>query len=254
MTARATVLAMRIVTWNVLHRTHAENWRESVPDRYPDERARIAEVTARVRALVSREEAAICLQEVSGDQLASLQATFGAAAVHAFCYPRVPRLRDASAAQQLTDPREFLVTIAPAAAAGRGLAFDNDPGKGALAVPLRAMVLVNAHFTFGEARAPQVRQALSLAGDGACVLCGDCNAGADLVGAELGAGFVVAPMPEGSLPTRPREAGSKPPAIDHVFGRGVELSQAEVVDARGVSDHNPVVTAVGLASRASTGS
>lgn len=49
---------MLLVTWNVLHRTHAENRREAVPDRCPGEADRIRRVTAFARdALPTRPRA-----------------------------------------------------------------------------------------------------------------------------------------------------------------------------------------------------
>jgi hypothetical protein len=88
---------MRIATWNVLHRIHAENWRETVPDVFPDEAVRIAAITARIEALLSEsdvvDDVVFCLQEVSGDQLASLRTALPAMQVCAFIHPRVPSLK-----------------------------------------------------------------------------------------------------------------------------------------------------------------
>jgi hypothetical protein len=92
-----------VATWNVLHRVHAENWGEVVAGRWPDESERITAVTA---WLAGRAEQVIALQEVSGDQLASLRSGLASRTVHAFRYPRVPGLR--RGACQLRDPGEYL--------------------------------------------------------------------------------------------------------------------------------------------------
>lgn len=61
---------MQIVTWNVLHRIHAENWREAVPDRFPIEAERLDRISQRVAGVLREDDdAVVCLQEVSGDQL-----------------------------------------------------------------------------------------------------------------------------------------------------------------------------------------
>ena len=80
---------MRVATWNVLHRIHAVNWREPVVVLQPDEPARIAEITRRIVAL---DADVVCLQEVSGDQLAALVLALPAATILSHRYPRVPRL------------------------------------------------------------------------------------------------------------------------------------------------------------------
>jgi hypothetical protein len=79
-----------VATWNVLHRVHAENWDEDVAVRWPREPERIAAVTARV---AGRAEQVIALQEVSGDQLASLRAGRAGRTIYALRYPRVPAPR-----------------------------------------------------------------------------------------------------------------------------------------------------------------
>jgi endonuclease/exonuclease/phosphatase family metal-dependent hydrolase len=243
---------MRIVTWNVLHRIHAENWREAVPDRFPDEAARNARITARVRAFVD-DDTVVCLQEVSGDQLASVRAALPADRVHAFQLPRVPRPK--SGASPLVDATEHLVIVAP-----RGRWIDarvsaDDPGKGVIVVDVdvgvdgatRVVRVANTHLTFGDRRTAQLAMIAQLV-DGAAlaVVCGDCNCGVDDVVAAL-PGFRAAPFAADALPTRPRAEGydGKPKAIDHIVVRGVDVGAAVVVDVDGESDHNVVVAHVG---------
>ena len=65
---------MLIATWNVLHRIHAENWGDGPLARFPREADRISLVTAPVIARLEAGWDVMALQEVSGDQLASLRA------------------------------------------------------------------------------------------------------------------------------------------------------------------------------------
>jgi len=231
---------MQVVTWNVLHRVHAENWRESVPDRFPVEADRIARITRRIAGLLDDEDVVVCLQEVGGDQLRSLQEHLPHHAVLSFRSPRVPTLRT-GAPCPLDDPGEHLVTIAARATPVTATAWPNDPGKGALVVDVDGLRVVNTHQSGGDRRGSQLPALAALAGPRA-VVAGDFNAGLAEVLAGLGEGFVAARLPDDALPTRPRpdRPGSKPPAIDHILGRGVGVSTGVVVDVEGESDHHLV--------------
>jgi endonuclease/exonuclease/phosphatase family metal-dependent hydrolase len=233
---------MLLVTWNVLHRIHAENWREEVPDRFPDEAARIAVITKRVAAFRAQgDDTVVCLQEVSGDQLASLRAALPQASVCAFEYPRVPSLKS-GAASPLTDPTEHLVTLAAHAHVRAAEAFATDPGKGFMCVDVGGLVIVNTHLTFGARRTAQLQRIAALVGDGPSVVCGDCNAPGDAVIEDLGPGFSLVDLGPAALPTRPRRdaTSGKPPAIDHIVVRGLRSADGAVVDVGGESDHNLV--------------
>lgn len=233
---------MRVVTWNVLHRVHAENWRESVPDCFPIEAERIARISQRITALLHDDDVVVCLQEVGGDQLRSLREHLPHHAVLSFRYPRVPTLRTGGPCP-LDDPGEHLVTIAARAALLTATAWSNDPGKGALVVDVDGLRVVNTHLSGGDRREAQLTALAALAGD-RVVVAGDCNAGIADVRAGLGPGFNAAPFADDALPTRPDRPGSKPPAIDHILGRGVDVGAAIVVDIDGESDHNLVVATV----------
>ena len=93
-----------MVTWNVLHRTHADNWGEEVAGSWPDEAKRVAAIAQRVGELT---EDVVALQEVSGDLLAALRET--GRTVHAMRYPRLPRPRVLES--QLADNTEYLVLL-----------------------------------------------------------------------------------------------------------------------------------------------
>ncbi len=232
---------MRIATWNLLHRIHAVNWSEQAVARYKLEPVRIAAITLRVARL---DADAICLQEVSGDQLAALRGKLPIAAqIVTMPYPRVPALRDGGRSP-LADPTEHLVTViarAPAAAIVEAAAFDDDPGKGFLAVDLPGLRLINLHVTHGEAGAGQLARvgAVARAAPGAAVICGDFNADRAAVEAALGPGFALAPLPPGAPPTRPRSDG-RASTIDHLAAWRAEPLDAAVTDVSGESDHNLV--------------
>jgi endonuclease/exonuclease/phosphatase family metal-dependent hydrolase len=243
---------MRIATWNVLHRIHAENWRETVPDVFPDEAVRIAAITARIEALLADDDV-VCLQEVSGDQLASLRTALPAMQVCAFIYPRVPSLKQPGPSP-LQHPEEALVTIASRARLVAGAAFPNDPGKGFVVVDVDGVLIVNTHLSAGDRRTVQLQHirahvdhSASHSADqrSAVVVCGDCNTSSAKVLAALDVGFELVNLGLDALPTRPRpdlpdRSSDKPAAIDHIFVRGLVAEGGVVVDVDGTSDHNLV--------------
>jgi endonuclease/exonuclease/phosphatase family metal-dependent hydrolase len=229
---------LRLVTWNVLHRIHGEKWSKYVVEHFPDERARIERVTARVAGWLAEGADAVCLQEVSGDQLASLRDATKATA-HSHCYARVPGWLYFWS-KPLADPSEHLVTLAPGEGrAAEAVSFVSDAGKGLLAVDLGGVRVVNTHLTFGEPGAAQLRQAAeALRRGGRGVLAGDLNATRDAVAAVLGPQLALSQVERPTrVPPRPDEPGK---VIDHVACLGGELQSVEVLDAEGLSDHHPV--------------
>jgi endonuclease/exonuclease/phosphatase (EEP) superfamily protein YafD len=238
---------MILVTWNVLHRIHALNWGEEVPERFPDEAARISRITRRVEALLSSgSDVIVCMQEVSGDQLESLEGALRSFAVCSFTYPRVPSLR-VSGVQPLRRPTEHLVTIGARAQVRTAEAFRTDRGKGFLCVDADGLLVVNTHVSFAEKRPAQIDRIAAVVGDERCVICGDFNAPSKQVLAGLDRGFALVDLGPDALPTRPRNGNGrgKPPAIDHILVRGVAGSEGAVVDVAGESDHNLVRAKIG---------
>lgn len=221
-----------VATWNVLHRVHAENWGEDVLTRWPDETERIAAVTAR---LAARTERVIALQEVSGDQLASLRRALPERTVHVLRYPRVPTPRHG--ASPLHDPGEYLVLLVegpsrPVAAES----FPNAPGKGALAVRIPEALVVTTHLSPDRRLAGQLARVAELAArDHPVVLLGDLNADRMTVASALG-DFAVADLP----PTHPATSDAPAMHIDHVAVRGATIDSATVEDVHGFSDHDLV--------------
>jgi endonuclease/exonuclease/phosphatase family metal-dependent hydrolase len=231
-----------VATWNVLHRVHAENWVEDVTRRWPDESARIAAITAR---LAARTERVIALQEVSGDQLASLRRAMPGRTVHAFRYPRVPKPRRGS--HQLRDLDEYLVLLVDGPS--REVAaesFPTDKGKGALAVQIAGTLVIATHVSGDQRRTRQLARLAELAATAQrnpVVLLGDFNADSATVTSGLGSGFAVADLPPDAQPTRPSAAGQW---IDHVVVRGAAACDATVEAVDGLSDHNLVRANIGV--------
>lgn len=229
---------MIVSSWNVLHHVHACNWGD-LPAQAPDEPARIAAIAAVVLELLGA-ATAVCLQEVSGDQLRALDGL----AVHPFALPRLPRPRYGQS--RLADPTEHLVVVS--ARPGRVVeqrAFASDPGKGFVAVQLADdLVVVSTHVTYGERGTGQLAQLadwVRAQRDRRIVIGGDFNAGRDTVRAALGDGFTFGALPESVRPSRPRASSAgKSQQIDHVIGHAAVAIESGVDDGRGLSDHNPV--------------
>jgi endonuclease/exonuclease/phosphatase family metal-dependent hydrolase len=232
-----------VATWNVLHRVHAENWGAGVLDQWPDETERIAAVTARV---AGRGEQVIALQEVSGDQLASLRDALPDRAVHALRYPRVPVPRHG--ASSLHNPGEYLVLLVDGA--GQEVTaepFENDPGNGALVVRTAEMLVVATHVSGDRRRTGQLTRLAELATavpGSATVVLGDFNIDRATVESGLGPEFVVADLPPDALPTRPRDEGPKSQFIDHIVVRDAVVADAAVDGADDLSDHNIVYATI----------
>jgi endonuclease/exonuclease/phosphatase family metal-dependent hydrolase len=237
--------SLRVATWNVLHRVHGVNWSEAPIAAFPDERERIAEIARTVARWLAEGASVVCLQEVSGDQLAAVRSALGADdRVLSHCYPRVPRVRGAEPSP-LVDASEHLVTVArvPSAVRADARTFD-DPGKGLLAADVDGVALVNTHVSFGDRGAPQLARLAALAREaraGAIVL-GDFNAPADVVRAALG-GPVLADV-SGQGPTRIATAEHPGKVIDHVAVFRGRPERASILDVGGLSDHRPVVVDV----------
>ena len=244
--------SLAIVTWNVLHRIHAVNWEEPAIEAHPDEAARIAAISARLAKGFALPPAVYCLQEVSGDQLASLRSTH-AGQIFATSYPRVPHAyRRSEAAPMLRDPSEYLVTIVDGelqARVSHEAVFPTDQGKGFHVVELdTGFVVINTHVSYGEKHAAQCRELAEHArtrGPRCVVVLGDFNADRETCVTRLGSGFSAAALREPGLPTRPRtEPSAKSQTIDHVIVLHGTILEAAVVSGDGLSDHNPVVARI----------
>lgn len=237
---------MRVVTWNLLHRIHAMNWGEPAIETHPEEAVRIAAITKRIAEFGI---GVICLQEVSGDQLASLRQALPDDTFHVHTYPRVPKpFRPGSGTPPLADATEHLVTIMRRLTTRRSQSetYPSDKGKGFLLVELiDGTVIVNTHVSYGDHHAAQCAQLVSLVRSyPAVVLLGDFNEGRSTCGERLGNVFTAA-SPAVEKPTRPRtQPSSKTDVIDHIFVSGCSATEVEVLAGRGLSDHNPVAATI----------
>jgi endonuclease/exonuclease/phosphatase family metal-dependent hydrolase len=238
--------ALRLTTWNVLHRVHAVNWKETPVATFPVEAERIAAIAKTVADWLASGVDVVCLQEVSGDQLASLRRALGDS-VHLFehLYPRLPRLRGGGPAE-LADATEHLVTLVSASCehARRidARTFDDDPGKGLLAVDVGDdIAVINTHVTWGGKRDAQlpILATLARAARGGAVVLGDFNASPVVVRLALGEPVVLADL-DGQRPTRTATHDHEAHTIDHVAVFGGVVESATVLDGRGLSDHEPV--------------
>ncbi|MDP1824240.1 MAG: endonuclease/exonuclease/phosphatase family protein [Archangium sp.] len=228
---------MKILTWNVLHRVHAERHSEPAIQGWPDETKRVRGVATRVaKALTEEGVDVVLLQEVSGDVLAELRARFPDRAVLNHLYPRVPRAKPS-----VRDPSEHLVIVAPPGSKVlRAHTFANDPGKGFLMVGLPGgAVVLSTHVSWGRNGEPQLSLLAQVVREHAGVLCvgGDFNAEREVISKALGVS--IAPLPEGSSRTRPHEDGGSD--IDHLLCRGAVLGDVRVLEHEDLSDHRPVV-------------
>jgi endonuclease/exonuclease/phosphatase (EEP) superfamily protein YafD len=228
---------MRVLTWNVLHRVHAETHGEPAVERWPDDAGRtrnIIELLKRVGADVA------LLQEVSGDALAALRGAFPHVSSHLF--PRMPRPKRPTTA--VTDASEHLVIVSKAACTvWRAQTAVNDPGKGLLAVEQSGVLFVSTHVSWGEKREPQLEALARVVQEhvGPLVIGGDFNVEASVVAEALGLQNV--PLSSGSAKTRVgREGGGD---IDHLFVRGLTATTAQVLEHDVLSDHAPVLLALG---------
>lgn len=231
---------VEVVTWNVLHRIHAVNWDEPAIAAWPIEVARCEAIAA----WISRCDAdVICLQEVSGEQLAALR-SMERGTVLASPYPRVPAYRRRTETTPLRDPTEYLVTVVRGGDARivAAEAFPTDGGKGFQRIELATGVTaINTHVSYGDAHREQcARLAAEVsAAVGLTVVCGDFNADRDTCVASLG--LTPAIPAEPALPTRPRtQPSKKSQTIDHVFVARGTILDASVLDVDGLSDHNAV--------------
>ncbi len=232
---------MKILTWNVLHRVHAETHNEKAIVRWPEEAQRVRAVAGwLVNAMTAGDFDVALLQEVSGDLLAALRAQLPGRSVLEHLYPRVPRRSSPS----LRDPREFLVVIAPAGAKiVRAHTFENDPGKGFLMVQLASgPVVISTHVSWGPRAIPQLLMLSQVLRDAPGLVClgGDFNADRAAISRATDSDAMISVFPEGSPPTRPQDTEEGGADIDHLLCRGAQLNEAHVLEHGGLSDHHAV--------------
>ncbi|PTL75225.1 endonuclease/exonuclease/phosphatase family protein [Vitiosangium sp. GDMCC 1.1324] len=238
---------MKVLTWNVLHRVHAENYGEPVIHRWRDEPERVRHVVDLVsKALrVDGFEAAL-LQEVSGDVLESLRDHLPTWAVLDHPYPRVPRLKRPGA--PMRDLSEHLVVVAPEGSTVlRAQTFAGDPGKGVLAVTMPSgLVVASTHVSWGPKGEEQFATLRELFHASSAPVCigGDFNAEREVLVRALGSEVVVGALPPGLPRTRPAEDATGGADIDHLLVCRAELSDLSVLDHRELSDHRPVAATV----------
>jgi endonuclease/exonuclease/phosphatase family metal-dependent hydrolase len=237
---------MKVLTWNVLHRVHAENYGEQTIRTHVDEPSRVQRV---VELLANADVEVALLQEVSGDVLAALRARFAGLAVLNHLYPRMPKFKRGGTS--VNDASEHLVVLAPAGSKVlRAVTYESDPGKGLLAVMTPSGVcVVTTHVSWGPKREAQLEVLGGLLRDvkGPVVVGGDFNTEREVLVEALGTEVEISELPSGSLRTRAVEDGEGQD-IDHLIARGVTLEAVEVRPHGALSDHRPVTaTLISLA-------
>jgi endonuclease/exonuclease/phosphatase (EEP) superfamily protein YafD len=243
------VQAVKILTWNVLHRVHAETYADPAIAPWPLEEKRVEGVVRFVsRALKKEGFSVVLLQEVSGDVLAALREALPEWDVFDHCYPRMPRQKMPST---LKDPREHLVVIAPSGSTMvRAHTFESDQGKGFVMVRIPGgFVVASVHLTWGGKALPQLAVVAQVLADAQTplVMGGDFNAGRRVVEEAAGPSVKISSLPEPNpLRTRPDADGTGGSDIDHLLARHATLKDARVLESEGLSDHRPVSATVGL--------
>lgn len=229
---------VRVVTWNVLHRIHAENWAEGSVAAFPDEATRVDGITGVVTSWLEADVDVVCLQEVSGDQLESLRSALRVNVI-SHRHPRLPRFRKPTATQ-LQRPAEFLVTLTKLdTARTQGHPYEADGGKGVLEVELaNGVTVLNTHVSVGHKRDAQLAKLSQLMTVRSLAM-GDFNERRDVVHAALGTALTCTDL-HGQRATRFGRSANDGQHIDHVLCRGGVLREATVLDTGQLSDHRPV--------------
>jgi hypothetical protein len=237
---------LRVVTWNVLHRVHGVNWKEPQIAAFPEERVRSLGIADRVSAWLAAGVSAVCLQEVSGDQLAVLRERVGEVEIFEHRYPRLPRIRGGGG-PVLVDASEHLVTLTRTSASAGAVTshtFAEDPGKGMIVVEIAGALLVNTHVSFGGNGELQLGRLAEAARDvDHAVIVGDFNAPAAALQRAFGTSFVLSELGAATRVATLEHSGR---TIDHVAVRGGKIVMARVEEGGGLSDHEPVFAEIAL--------
>lgn len=239
------------MTWNVLHRVHAENYNEPTVTVWPDESARVKAIAALVLKAVTADACdLVLLQEVSGDVLAELRRRLPSTLK--ICSHQVPRHPTFKRPSQtvLLDASEHVVVIGPTSLTPvRAQTAVDDSGKGLLAVQVtEGLFAISTHVSWGEKGVGQLQvlQALLQTLTGTVIIGGDFNTERTTVSAQLGENLTVTELAADSPRTRSNPDGEGSD-IDHLVCRGATWSDVHVVDHHGLSDHHPLLATLQLA-------
>ncbi len=231
------------MTWNVLHRVHAENYCEPMVTLWPDETARVQAVAALVLKAIAQDLCeVVLLQEVSGDVLEEVRRRLPPSLiVCSHQVPRVPAFKTPSSTM-LGDASEHVVVIAGAGLTSwRAVTAADDAGKGLIAVQLRpGVIAVSTHVSFGAKGTAQLQTLRELMAEmpGTVLIGGDFNAERQEVVLGLGERLEVTELASAATRLNPDGEGS---TIDHLIARGGTWSGVSVLEHHGLSDHLPLV-------------
>lgn len=263
---------MRLVTWNLLHPIHGQNY-----DEFPmraanyNEPNRIDNITQYLRVIIEsrRDEVLlVALQEVSLQQLIAvdtLTASFGGTA-HSFRLDRETSLKMDKARRGFGLPNigpEFEMVLAFGAnvSGSSGASFGNDSGKGycVVDVPDQSLAFVSAHISYGPNRDMQIQQLLDVMSErrrrhqATFIVAGDFNCRAEFLEKKL-VDFDILQCEHWSVlsatcPTRIGKHGPSDVAGQETLDHFIVVSANEIVcpvlrvhdtSVRALSDHLPV--------------
>jgi Endonuclease/Exonuclease/phosphatase family len=231
-------MKIKALTWNVLHRTHAETHGESVIANWPIESKRIEKITEFISDQFDQHSLQVALlQEVSGDQLEHLRLKLSGHSVLNHVSPRAPKQKSNS----LKDSSEHLVFIGPQDSQFvNGHTFENDLGKGFLVASAFGVPFISTHVSWGNKREIQLKFLCHLKQEfNTLCIGGDFNVEREIVQASMGANFQIGIPLAGSRNTHPKSTGGND--IDHIVTRNLAVTDVTVLNAEHLSDHNPVL-------------
>lgn len=231
------------MTWNVLHRVHAENYSEPMVALWPDETARVKAISALVLKAITEDACdVVLLQEVSGDVLNEVRHRLPSSmGVSSHQVPRVPAFKRPSRTM-MVDASEHVVVIADAGLTSlRAVTAQDDAGKGSIAAQLRrGVIAVSTHVSWGTKGTAQLTTLRELMAElpGTVLIGGDFNAERHEVMRCLGEGLQVSELVRSATRLNPGGHGS---TIDHLIARGGTWSEVSVTEQHGLSDHLPLI-------------
>lgn len=240
---------MKILSWNVLHIIHEINYAydtSPVLEKYSgNEQIRLNAIANFISTLLS-EDTIICLQEVPGDLLESID--FKNHTLYKHMHSRIPEIKNSEYLKTLySNPNEYIVTIVPNVFSVTNInviEFDepsenvNKSGKACLFLTLKDLTIGNCHLPFGSSRRKKALTKLTefintKFIDKTYILIGDMNMKAQTLQkwlSNLECDAKVIEMPS---------ATRKTSKIDHgIVSRGISVLETHVYDNHNMSDHS----------------
>jgi hypothetical protein len=250
-----------IATWNTLHRYHEERYvpESTILNSYPNEGDRIADQIQYIKEITAN-NVIICLQEVPGDLLESLEQKFSRTHyIVNYQHNRIPKPVKDDDGGQYRDPREYLVTLVPKSMVVGGnistaISQFKNPGKALLALLFDKFIIINCHisaFKQGEDDLIEktynsfIRKYIKDGEITNIILCGDFNKTISdtLIVLDKGNIFKKLSCFVDLNLLRPYTIPSRDKSVDNIIGFGnIKFYDPMVIDVNNTSDHNIVIT------------